>query len=141
MGEIQRRISSRRCKFNSSFHFEFRCSIRFRILCNHNCAKNCKGLHVPNIPDYIEHAAYKCYVFVKSEELKDEWNRDKILNEINLLDVPCYTGACPEVYLEKAKNNRTNYEKDGLTNCRHRELDYINVKNYHHIIAKIRVTN
>ena len=42
-----------------------------------------------------------------------------------------------QVYLEKAKNNRTNYEKDGLTNCRHRELDYINVKNYHHIIAKI----
>ena len=42
-----------------------------------------------------------------------------------------------KVYLEKAKNNRTNYEKDGLTNCRHRELDYINVKNYHHIIAKI----
>ena len=51
-----------------------------------NCAKNCKGLYVPNIPNYIHHAAYKCYVFVKSEELKDEWNRDKILNEINLLD-------------------------------------------------------
>ena len=73
-----------------------------------NCAKNCKGLNVSDIPNYIHHAAYKCYVFVKSEELKDEWNRDKILNEINLLDVPCYTGACPEVYLEKA------FDKSGL---------------------------
>ena len=60
-------------------------------------AKHCKGLHVPNIPDYIEHAAYKCYVFVKSMELKNGWNRDKIIKEINSLGVPCYSGSCSEV--------------------------------------------
>ena len=65
-------------------------------------AKKCKGLRVPDIPNHIDHAAYKCYVFVKSNELKKEWNRDKIIKEINASGVPCYSGCCPEVYLEKA---------------------------------------
>jgi len=66
-----------------------------------NTAKQCKGLRVPTIPDYIEHAAYKCYVFVKgSVEL-----RDKIMREINEKGVPCYSGSCSEVYLEKAFDN------------------------------------
>jgi dTDP-4-amino-4,6-dideoxygalactose transaminase len=61
-------------------------------------AKKCRGLRIPIIPDYIEHAAYKCYVFVKGDvEL-----RDKIMMEINEKNVPCYSGSCSEVYLEKA---------------------------------------
>jgi len=66
-----------------------------------NAAKQCKGLRVPAIPDYIEHAAYKCYVFVKGGvEL-----RDKMMMEINEKGVPCYSGSCSEVYLEKAFDN------------------------------------
>jgi dTDP-4-amino-4,6-dideoxygalactose transaminase len=66
-----------------------------------NAAKQCKGLRVPTIPDHIEHAAYKCYVFVKGGvEL-----RDKMLMEINKKGVPCYSGSCSEVYLEKAFDN------------------------------------
>jgi len=66
-----------------------------------NTAKQCKGLRVPTIPSHIEHAAYKCYVFVKgSVEL-----RDKMMMEINERGVPCYSGTCSEVYLEKAFNN------------------------------------
>jgi len=66
-----------------------------------NAAKQCKGLRVPVIPGYIEHAAYKCYVFVKGGvEL-----RDKIIMEINEKGVPCYSGSCSEVYLEKAFDN------------------------------------
>ena len=68
-------------------------------------AKVCSGLHAPDIPDYIEHAAYKCYLFVKPEELKPSWNREKIAAEIDRLGVPCYSGSCSEVYLEKAFNN------------------------------------
>jgi dTDP-4-amino-4,6-dideoxygalactose transaminase len=66
-----------------------------------NAAKQCKGLRVPDIPDYIEHAAYKCYVFVKG----DIDLRDKIMMEINEKGVPCYSGSCSEVYLEKAFDN------------------------------------
>ena len=67
-----------------------------------NVAKGCKALRLSEVPDYIEHAAYKCYVFVKPSQLKEGWNRDRIIEEINALGVPCYSGSCSEVYLEKA---------------------------------------
>jgi dTDP-4-amino-4,6-dideoxygalactose transaminase len=81
-------------------------------------AKQCKGLRVPSIPDYIEHAAYKCYAFVELKKLKDGWGRDKIIKEINSLGVPCYSGACPEVYLEKAFDNTGLRPKERLVNAK-----------------------
>ena len=51
------------------------------------------------------HANYKCYVYVKSEKLKAAWSRDRIIEEISALGVPCYQGSCSEVYLEKAFEN------------------------------------
>lgn len=55
-------------------------------------------LRVPEVPEYIEHAAYKCYVFV--EGLPEQ--RDKIIQQISDSGVPCFSGSCSEVYLEKA---------------------------------------
>jgi len=81
-------------------------------------AKQCKGLRVPIIPDYIEHAAYKCYVFIDSKELKDDWSRDKVIKEINALGVPCYSGSCPEVYLEKAFDQSRFSPKERLPNAK-----------------------
>jgi len=81
-------------------------------------AKQCKGLRVPSIPDYIEHAAYKCYVFVELKELKNGWDRDKVSKEINTLGVPCYSGACSEVYLEKAFDNTGFRPKERLINAK-----------------------
>ncbi|WP_029935138.1 DegT/DnrJ/EryC1/StrS family aminotransferase [Thiomicrospira pelophila] len=60
------------------------------------------SLRVPDVPDYIDHAAYKCYVFVEPAKLKSGWDRDRIMAEINALGVPCFSGSCSEVYLEKA---------------------------------------
>jgi dTDP-4-amino-4,6-dideoxygalactose transaminase len=57
---------------------------------------------VPAVPDHSTHAAYKCYVFVEPSRLADGWNRDRILQEISARGVPCYSGSCSEVYLEKA---------------------------------------
>jgi len=62
----------------------------------------------PRVPEYIEHAWYKCYLFIRPEGLKQEWSRDRVLNEINCHGVPCYQGSCSEVYLEKA------FEEAGL---------------------------
>jgi len=70
-----------------------------------SCASRIKGLRVPSIPDFVEHAAYKCYVFVDSDVLLHGWNRDRILEAINERGVPCYSGSCSEVYLEKAFDN------------------------------------
>ncbi|MCL5043060.1 MAG: DegT/DnrJ/EryC1/StrS aminotransferase family protein [Gammaproteobacteria bacterium] len=65
-------------------------------------AAQCPGLRVPEVPEWATHAAYKCYVFVEPEKLAEGWSRDRILAEINARGVPCYSGSCSEVYLEKA---------------------------------------
>ena len=59
-------------------------------------------IRLVKIPDYIEHAQYKFYAFVRPEKLKQGWTRDRIVNELNARKVPCYQGSCSEVYLEKA---------------------------------------
>ena len=60
------------------------------------------GLRVPQVPDHIEHAAYKCYVFVEPEQLAEGWGRDRIIGEMVKRGVPCFSGSCSEVYREKA---------------------------------------
>ncbi|MEZ9539121.1 DegT/DnrJ/EryC1/StrS family aminotransferase [Shewanella sp. 10N.286.51.B8] len=57
------------------------------------------------VPDYIEHAEYKHYMFVKPENLAVGWSRDRIVDEIMALGVPAFQGSCSEVYLEKAFDN------------------------------------
>ncbi|SKA89362.1 dTDP-4-amino-4,6-dideoxygalactose transaminase [Thiothrix eikelboomii] len=68
-------------------------------------AKQLLGLRVPTLPAHIGHAAYKCYVFVEPDQLKPDWNRDRIMAEINQRGIPCFSGSCSEVYLEKAFEN------------------------------------
>lgn len=65
-------------------------------------ARVLSGLRVPAVPTEVTHAAYKCYVFVEPASLKAGWDRDRILNEISAKGVPCFSGSCSEVYLEKA---------------------------------------
>ena len=65
-------------------------------------ARECRGLRVPEIPKTIGHAGYKCYVFVRLESLQPNWSRDRVLSEIVEAGVPCFSGSCSEVYLEKA---------------------------------------
>ncbi len=62
-------------------------------------------LRAPRPSEFIEHAWYKCYVFVRPEGLKHEWSRDRIMDAINTRGIPCYSGSCSEVYLEKAFDN------------------------------------
>ena len=58
------------------------------------------SVHRPS-DDYV-HAAYKCYVQVNIDTLPESWSRDRIMQEINALHVPCFSGSCSEVYLEHA---------------------------------------
>ncbi len=64
--------------------------------------RHIEAIRLPQIPSYIDHARYKHYVFIRPEKLKPEWNRDRVVEEINRLGVPCYQGSCSEVYLEAA---------------------------------------
>ncbi len=68
-------------------------------------AAQIKSLRVPRIPQDIIHAAYKCYIFVKESELAPGWNTVEIIKKINEYGVPCTSGSCSEIYLEKAFDN------------------------------------
>ncbi|SUA60551.1 L-glutamine:2-deoxy-scyllo-inosose aminotransferase [Oligella urethralis] len=79
-----------------------------------DAAKQLPGLRVPEVPADIIHAAYKCYVFVEPTQLKDGWDRDRIMNEISARGVPAFSGSCSEVYLEKAFDNTPYRPKESL---------------------------
>ncbi len=98
MTEMQAAIGRIQLRMMSEWH-SIRTSNAMRI---QKTANNLPGLRVPVIPDNIEHAWYKCYVFVSNEILSNGWSRDRIINEISKRGVPCYSGSCSEVYLEKA---------------------------------------
>ncbi|MBJ6137351.1 DegT/DnrJ/EryC1/StrS family aminotransferase [Marinobacter litoralis] len=68
-------------------------------------ASELPGLRVPAISEDLDHGAYKCYVFVEPDQLKDGWDRDRIQNALVEAGVPCFSGSCSEVYLEKAFDN------------------------------------
>ena len=72
--------------------------------CSGNCSDNKKCVH----------AAYKCYVFVKGSSKL----RDAILQEINLNNIPCFTGSCSEVYLEEAFKNKFYKPEKRLKNAK-----------------------
>ncbi|WP_448217402.1 DegT/DnrJ/EryC1/StrS family aminotransferase [Endozoicomonas sp. 2B-B] len=63
------------------------------------------ALRIPEVPQYIEHAFYKYYLFVQPEKLKDGWTRDRVVAEIQSRGVPCLHGSCSEIYMEKAFDN------------------------------------
>lgn len=75
---------------------------RANLQCYNDELRDVPGLRIAEPGSDAEHAAYKFYCFVKPEELRDGWNRDRIIAEINDRGTPCFTGACPEIYKEKA---------------------------------------
>ena len=60
------------------------------------------GLRIPTPKADFSHAYYKLYMFVKPEELKAGWTRDKVIEAISAEGIPCMVGSCSEIYLEKA---------------------------------------
>ena len=88
------------------------------------CAKTLNGLRVPQFKclacpgcdgtSKCIHAAYKCYVFVENQSLNEGWDRDKIIDEVIKRGVPCFSGSCSEVYIEKAFDNTSYRPKERL---------------------------
>lgn len=66
------------------------------------------ALRVTVPSDNVSHAYYKYYVFLEPDMLKDGWDRIRLITAINAEGVPCFTGSCSEMYLEKA------FERGGL---------------------------
>jgi dTDP-4-amino-4,6-dideoxygalactose transaminase len=64
------------------------------------------ALRVPEVPAHLYHAYYKYYVYVRPEMLKPGWNRDRIMQAVSEMGIPCMSGSCSEIYLEKAFTRR-----------------------------------
>ena len=79
-----------------------------------NVCREFNCIRLPLIPDYIQHANYKFYAFIVPDQLKEDWSRDKILEELNVLGVPAMQGSCSEVYLEKAFDDKPFKPKNSL---------------------------
>ena len=50
----------------------------------------------------VQHSYYRHYVFVRPENLRSDWDRDRIVAAVEAEGVPCSSGSCSEIYLEKA---------------------------------------
>lgn len=64
--------------------------------CNNSCHRQCAS------QNKCRHAFYKCYFYIEPKYLNNGWSRDRIIDEINVMNIPCFQGSCSEVYLEKA---------------------------------------
>ena len=64
--------------------------------------KQFEALRVTCPPEEVRHSYYKYYVFVKPDRLRKGWSRDRVLMALLEKGIPCGTGVCPEIYLEKA---------------------------------------
>jgi len=60
------------------------------------------ALRVPMVPPHLEHAYYRAYVYVRPEAVAAGWDRQRIVDEIAAAGVPCLSGSCSEIYLERA---------------------------------------
>ena len=63
-------------------------------------------LRIPEPASHEHHAYYKFYAFVRPERLKHGWSRDRILTAMHEKGIPGLSGACPEIYREKAFNGQ-----------------------------------
>ncbi|QDV79828.1 DegT/DnrJ/EryC1/StrS family aminotransferase [Botrimarina mediterranea] len=66
------------------------------------CCRTCPGLRTLTAPTEGQQAYYRYYAFVRTDRLADGWTRDRILQAIEALGVPCFSGSCGEIYLERA---------------------------------------
>jgi dTDP-4-amino-4,6-dideoxygalactose transaminase len=63
-------------------------------------------------------AWYKFYAYLRPEKLSSMWNREKIIEEIAKAGIPCGSGSCSEIYLEKAFDQLTCRPTERLPNAK-----------------------
>ncbi len=59
------------------------------------------ALRVTRPPDHFVHSYYKYYVFLRKERLRSSWDQQRIIQAVQDEGVPCSSGICSEIYLEK----------------------------------------
>lgn len=59
-------------------------------------------IRLPETPEYIRHANYKYYIFIRPEKLQNGWDRNLIITTLRGEGIPCFVGSSSEMYREKS---------------------------------------
>ncbi len=63
--------------------------------------KDHPAIDIAEVPDSLEHSYYKFYCKIRLKQLQPGWTRDAIIKAIQAEGIPCGSGSCAEIYLEK----------------------------------------
>ena len=66
----------------------------------------------------IKSAWYRFYFFLKTDIKNYQKLRFKIIKDLRKNNLKCFTGSCPEIYLEKAFKKLNNIKPKRLKNCK-----------------------
>ena len=105
-------------------------------------------IRIPLPENKFKHGWYKFYCYLKFNKLKNNWNREKIIKEINKMGYPAFSGSCSEIYLEncflksnlapdKRLNNAKLLGETSLMFLVHNTINISAMENYAEVIRKI----
>jgi hypothetical protein len=66
------------------------------------CCAQFPAIRVTEPSSDFYHSYYRHYAYVRKEQLKSGWTRDRILSALVDQGIPALSGGCSEIYLEKA---------------------------------------
>lgn len=67
--------------------------------------KDHPAIEVAEVPEHLEHSYYKFYCRLRLKQVQPGWTRDAIIKAVQAEGVPCGSGSCAEIYLEKSIQN------------------------------------
>ena len=76
--------------------------------------RNCPLVRIPWPASNFKSAWYKFYCYINPERLKSNWNRDRILSEMQEEGIQSFSGSCGEIYQEKCFINAGLYPEKRL---------------------------
>lgn len=68
----------------------------------HRAVSDISAVRSPVPSHTMRHAYYRFYAFLRPDRLRPGFDRDRIVSEVAAAGVPCFSGSCGEIYLEKA---------------------------------------
>lgn len=69
-------------------------------------------------PKKIKSAWYRFYFFIKTDIKNYKGIRSKLIKKFKENNLKSFTGACPEIYLEKSFKKLKNFKQNRLKNCK-----------------------
>ena len=69
-------------------------------------------------PRGVKSAWYRFYFFLKKNSKQKQKTRNRIIKNLKENNLRCFTGSCPEIYLEKSFKKLKGFKQKRLKNCK-----------------------